>query len=80
MEYDIFYSIFGKELLERLANELWAIVRNYRVRDLELTYNISLHKLHQVARLDLCVGLGFRPFCEIIGGHQDEFILTNGLR
>ena len=47
--------------------------------DPEPTYDVPLHELHQMACLNLRIGLGFYPFDEVICGHQDEFPFINSL-
>ena len=45
------------------------------MRDSEPTYDVSLHKLVQVACLNLCIRLNFYLFCKIIYSNEKELSL-----
>ena len=65
MRVDILDPIHDTELLERLANELWSIVRDDGMWYFEPTYNAPHQKLHESCCLDLCVGPSFRTRARI---------------
>ena len=72
---DDFDPILIVELLKGLTNELWAIIRNNGMRHPKLTYDVIMHKLYELGRLNLHISLDFFPRGEIIHGYQNKFSL-----
>ena len=67
-------------MLERLVDELRAVVRHYHVGYLETTYKVPLDELNQIACIDVSIWFGFHPFGEVISGNKQELYLSVGRR
>ena len=72
----LFGAEFGDEALKALVGELITIVCDERLRDPKLSEYISFVKTQNVVRGNFCEGFGLYPLCEIIYGHDEEFVLV----
>ena len=75
----LFGAEFGNEALKALVGELGTVVCDERLRDSKSREHVSFVKMHNVVRGDFHEGFGLYPLCEVIYGHDEEFVLVRPL-
>ena len=75
----MFGAEFGNEALKSLVGELGTIVCDERLRDSKPSKHVSFVKTQDVVRGNFREDFGLYPFCEVIYGHYEEFVLVRPL-
>ena len=70
---------FGNEALKALVGELGSVVRDECLRDPKPSEHVSFVKTQNVVRGDFREGFSLYPLCEVIYGHDEEFVLVRTL-